>query len=469
MLFLGIVAGLTILFSFGYVSMDQTIMGASLLLLFCVMVVYCLRRVNENITMLVFLIAFFTFLMGRMVMPLFYDTSNLIFDIGGEAFSVPTLTHMYLCLYLALLFVFLGFVLTHYYWTANDEVSHFSTDSDEVLIIRDMTKQFVYFSLPFLFLTTIEKVLFVFREGYFAMYSDFQSRLPYLINLFSSLFEYALFIFLATLPSKKEAKLPIILYLTIAVVSLGTGQRGSFVLSFLFILMYMFLRNKLTPEDGMWISEKGMLVVAGSIPLLLSFLFLMNYLRTERETDMSTNLLLSFFYQQGVSVEVIGYAKDYEMFFPKDKVYLLGDIVDYFRYNVFTRVLTGSGPLEPQSVKHALEDNSLDACLTYLVKPSFYLEGGGLGGCYIADAWKDLGYVGVALVSFIYGFLLSKIPTWFKSNVWLASVGLIMFNQIVFAPRAHAIKPLSIFTSVAVLLIFLYLYWASRNVSSDTL
>ena len=99
-------------------------MGASLLLLFCVMVVYCLRRVNENITMLVFLIAFFTFLMGRMVMPLFYDTSNLIFDIGGEAFSVPTLTHMYLCLYLALLFVFLGFVLTHYYWTANDEVSH---------------------------------------------------------------------------------------------------------------------------------------------------------------------------------------------------------------------------------------------------------------------------------------------------------------------------------------------------------
>ena len=125
--------------------------------------------------------------------------------------------------------------------------------------------------------------------------------------------------------------------------------------------------------------------------------------------------------------------------------------------------------MEPQSVKHALEDNSLDACLTYLVKPSFYLEGGGLGGCYIADAWKDLGYVGVALVSFIYGVLLSKIPTWFKSNVWLASVGLIMFNQIVFAPRAHAIKPLSIFTSVAVLLIFSYLYWASRNVSSDTL
>ena len=466
MMIFGLVTSLTVLFFVGYFTMNQTIMGVILLLLFGIVVVNCLRRINEHITLLVFLIAFFTFLMGRMIIPLFYDTSNLIFDIGGEDFSVSTMSHMYLCLYLSLLFVFVGYTLSSFYWN-NDDKDHFIVDSDEVIVIRDLVKKLLFFSLPFLFLMTIERIFYVFREGYMAMYIDFQSRLPYLVTLFGSLFNYAFFIFLATLPSKKEVKIPIILYLVIAVLSLGTGQRGSFVLSLLFILMYMFLRNKLTPEDGPWISEKGLLVVIASIPVLLSFLFLMKYMRTEDESDMTTNILLSFFYQQGVSVEVIGYAKDYESLFPKGKVYLLGDIIDYFRYNIFTRVLTGSGPLESQSVKHALEDNSLDAALTYLVKPSFYLNGGGLGGCYIAEAWKDLGYLGVCLVSGIYGFLLAKIPQWFKSNVWLASVGLIMFNQIIFAPRAHAIKPISIFTSVAVLLIYAYLYWASRNVETD--
>ena len=468
MLLIGLSLCLSILFLVGFVTMDQTIMGVTLLLLFGGGVVYCLRRISEYITLLVFLIAFFTFLMGRMIIPLFYDTSNLIIDIGGEDFSISTLSHMYLCLYLALLFVFVGFIISHTY-CQNEGNYHFSSDSNEVLIIRDLTKKLLFFALPFIFLTTVESVMYVLREGYFAMYSDFQSRLPYLINLFSSLFNYAIFIFLATLPSKKEAKIPIILYISIAVLSLGTGQRGGFVLSFFFILMYMFLRNKLTPEDGPWISEKGLIAVAASIPLLLAFLFLMNYVRTERDDDMATNVLLSFFYQQGVSVEVIGYTKDYETFFPNGKIYLLGDIIDYFRYNVFTRTLTGSGSVEAQSVKHALEDNSLDAALTYLVKPSFYLSGGGLGGCYIAEAWKDLGYFGVCLVSSIYGFLLAKIPQWFKSNIWLASVGLVMFNQIIYAPRAHAIKPISIFTSVAVLLIYAYLYWASRNIATEEL
>ena len=198
---------------------------------------------------------------------------------------------------------------------------------------------------------------------------------------------------------------------------------------------------------------------------MVSFLFLMVYIRSDRDRSMSENLLISFFYQQGVSVEVIGYTYDCENLFPDGKVYLLGDITDYFRHNIFARLLFGTKSIEPHSIEHALGDNSLDAALTYYVKPDFYLAGGGLGGCYVAEAWKDLGYFGICLVSFLYGILLAKIPLWCRKNLWIGSVGLVMFNQIIFAPRAHAIKPIFVFFSLNVILVYAYLYMTSKKVN----
>ncbi|MBQ9230158.1 MAG: O-antigen polysaccharide polymerase Wzy family protein [Prevotella sp.] len=451
----------TIVFFTGYFTDNQTTMGIALLLLFCYVVFFAIRKIDKHITLLVFAIAFFTFLMGRMILPIFYDTSNLIYDIGGANFSNETISHMDLSLFLALLFVYIGY--KYVYREKYYEKEPFNRDELYVQNVRNLSRKLMYMTFPVALLLTLEKVYLVLTMGYVAMYIDFQSSFPYFVTLIGGWFYHAFFIFLATLPSKKEAKIPLSFYVTISILSLATGQRGSFVLGLLFVVMYLFLRNSLQTGDGSWIGRRGIIAILVSLPLMVSFLFLMVYIRSDRDRSMSENLLISFFYQQGVSAEVIGYTYDYENRFPEGKVYLLGDVTDYFRHNIFARLLFGAKSAEPQSVEHALEDNSLDAALTYFVKPDLYLSGGGLGGCYVAEAWKDLGYFGICLVSFLYGLLLAKIPLWCRKNFWIGSVGLVMFNQIIFAPRAHAIKPIYVFFSLNVIIVYAYLYIASKR------
>lgn len=441
-------------------------MASSLLGLFFILIYYCVKDLNAHITLLVFLIAFFTFLMGRMVLPLFYDISNLLFDIGGADFSKKTQVHMYVCLFLSLFSVFLGY---KYVSLGNKKPNVRFSDKQTIAKIKSYSKRIIYFSYLFALVQILEKVYVVIKNGYTALYLDYESQLPYIFILIAGWFFHAFYIFLATLPTKKEAKIPIILYLSIATISIGSGQRGSFVLGFLFVIMYLFIRNTLRPGNSPWIGKKGIIGLLITLPALLVFLFLMVYIRSDNDSTFSTNFLISFFYQQGVSVEVIGYTYDYEKYFPTGKIYLLGEIVDYIKHNMFTRILFDTKVVEPQTVQHALEDNSLDAAITYIVKPYYYLNGGGLGGCFIAEAWKDFGYMGVCVVSCFYGLLIAKIPIWCRKNVWVSSVGLAMFNQIIFAPRAHAIKPFSIFLSVNVLLIYVFIYIVSKQKSSDYL
>ena len=72
-------------------------------------------------------------------------------------------------------------------------------------------------------------------------------------------------------------------------------------------------------------------------------------------------IILSFIYQQGVSVEVIGYTYEYEDYFPKGKVYSIGDIINYFNHNKIAQVFGDKEPIKSQSIEHALDDHSLDA------------------------------------------------------------------------------------------------------------
>ena len=264
------------------------------------------------------------------------------------------------------------------------------------------------------------------------------------------------------MPSKKECRPIIFLYLFNGISYMGIGQRGSFVLNFLFVITYLFLRNKIRPGNKPWIGRKGIISLLISMPLLVSFLYIFAYIRTDSNVIDSKNLILSFIYQQGVSVEVIGYTYEYEDYFPKGKVYSIGDIINYFNHNKIAQVFGDKEPVKPQSIEHALDDHSLDAALTYFVKPHLYLRGGGLGSSYIAEAWKDFGYIGIIIFSYIYGLILALIPQWCRKGFWWTAIGFIMYNNIIFAPRARAIKFIFEFFSLAVILMLLGLYLYSR-------
>lgn len=131
---------------------------------------------------MVFLVAFFTFLMGRILLPLFTDVNDLIVNIGGAEFHTQTYYHIYTSLFIALLFIYLG-----YHRAAQKDSSipiTYQYDSVGVLAIRKYTKKLSYFTFLFATLSSIEQIRFVLVNGYFAFYVGFGIRTyPYPVIL----------------------------------------------------------------------------------------------------------------------------------------------------------------------------------------------------------------------------------------------------------------------------------------------
>lgn len=433
-----------------------------LFFLFAFLICQVLKDLTRNITFAIFLVSFYTFLMGRVTLGVFMDTSMIHAILGSGDFSRQADIHIYVSLFVALLFFYYGYISV-FDETRRGRWCMIKETDYETRQVRKLSRRLMFLTIPFNVLITLETVWFVITHGYFEYYISFESRLPYIITLIAYSYDFLFIFFLATLPSKKEAKLPIIIYVLIGVFSLGSGQRGGFVLSILLVITYFFLRNDISKDGEKWITKKHIFILMSILPFFMGFLFAVSYVRTDRDVDTSFNIILSFLYQQGVSVEVIGYGYDYDKVFPVGRMYLLGDIVDYFRHNFIAKLLFDAKSVEPQSVDHALNDYAYDAALTYFVKSHDYLNGVGLGSSYIAEAWHDLGYFGVGMVSYIYGVVLAKVPKWCKTSIWKASAALLMYVNIIYAPRSRADKFIYVFISFVVLAIYLYLYFKSRS------
>ncbi len=91
----------------------------------------------------------------------------------------------------------------------------------------------------------IHRITFHIQVEYHGMYDRYQIFAP-----------TAFYIFLSTLPEKKDAKVPIMLYILYAFLSLGTGRRVNFITSLLIIFAYAMCKNKIKPGEKPWIGKK---------------------------------------------------------------------------------------------------------------------------------------------------------------------------------------------------------------------
>ena len=98
---------LSFVFIMGYWGENEMVMLTTLFSLFAYQCIYTFRNINDRITLLVFLVAFFTFLMGRILLPLFTDVNDLIVNIGGAEFHTQTyLSHLYEPFYRLIVYLF---------------------------------------------------------------------------------------------------------------------------------------------------------------------------------------------------------------------------------------------------------------------------------------------------------------------------------------------------------------------------
>ena len=174
--------------------------------------------------------------------------------------------------------------------------------------------------------------------------------------------------------------------------------------------------------------------------------------------------ILDIFTSQGVSISVIGYEKMYENVIPENKLYSFGTIIDFLKYNPISSVLFDFVEYTGQNAERALNGNYMAHIISYLVLPSNYSLGRGLGSSYIAELYHDFGYIGVFLGNIIYGIVIKVCSSFNKYQIWIRYVCLVMINAILLAPRSTADGFLSSLTGMEVWLSGLLVWVISKSI-----
>ncbi len=66
-----------------------------------------------------------------------------------------------------------------------------------------------------------------------------------------------------------------------------------------------------------------------------------------------------------------------------------------------------------------------------------YLQGHGVGSCYIAELYHDFGMIGVMIGSFFYGYILKKINNIQFENYLGDGILIAMIYYVILAPRGN--------------------------------
>ena len=212
--------GITVIFL--SVPLNWPVLITAILVIWIMLMYYTLKNAEVRAAYLVYLIAFFTFLIGREVLERYgLHTITLVFS---ESIN----HHAELCILLALISTFVAYLISSKFKTKSTNKT-INYNSDTYRVVRTVSKYFFYITYSFTLLTVLDVVRFVFKNGYYAYYTSYVSGLPYVLIKAGDIAPISLWVFLATMPSKKSVKLPVALYVIYLIVSLGTGRRFGFV------------------------------------------------------------------------------------------------------------------------------------------------------------------------------------------------------------------------------------------------
>lgn len=434
---IGVVISILILL-IGYLGQNFNMMLISVFILFAVLMSLSIKGKGKTLILLIFLISFFTLLLGN------YFFSMIIGNDWTIDFSESINQHIIFCLYLSLLGILIGFCIANR--LKETKKNDYDIEDDEKMKkIRVSARILFFLTIFFKIITVMEKIIFVQNNSYIALYTGYNSGLPEIVHKLSQINEFFFYVFLATIPSKDEIKKTMICFLSIEVISILSGGRTMAVTAVLFLLAYfMFREYRAREKQGqkyIWVKKRYITYSIILIPVIIAFLGAYNIIRNDIKIE-NFNIIkefVNFFKDQGGSVKLIGYVKEYKEILPDtNTTYVFNPIIAFFREGIIGRYIFGIIPYKPQTIELALYGNNLGATLSYIIMPNEYLKGHGLGTQYIAEVYTDLGYIGVFIFNLLLGILLRKISfrtdlKWFFSAIYMSIIRLIIFMPRDFA------------------------------------
>lgn len=413
---------------------SATFFGA--VLIFFIGFIFMMKEMDKNIFIITFLISFFAFLIG----------SELICMLGLEKnrylFPDDINSHAYIAIVISLLSLFTTYILTNAYlrkrYRGNSTAEVLSS---RILSVRKVSLVVFYVLLVFKVIVNLSEVLFTRTFGYSSFYTDYYFQGPGIFIKLADMCTTAFFVFLGTMPKKKECRIPVAIYICVNLITIFTGRRNDLIITLLLMFIYYCVRNILYSYNEVWVSKKHLVILVLVSPLILSILSAISSVRAGTDSNIAISYfkgITNFFYQQGFSINIIKWEKSLESSIP-NKVYSLGQIYEFFTTrNFISRALFDFKTFSGQTVERAMEGHRMSYLLSYLVYPWSYANGYGVGSCYIAEAFHDFGYLGVILFNGIYGFLFARFNYIKYRGPVIMAISFLMMQQLLLAPRSYA-------------------------------
>ena len=392
------------------------------------LVFYAYSDMDNRGMLFAFLIAFFVFLLGR-------DFLQEFFKYKIENFDTKTQNHTWICISISLVTIAFAYPLCSPKYKKKN-LKRKKENKTYILLVRKIGLLVYYFSWIFAIISKIVVGRFVSARGFTDYYTDYSEYLSgntylYIISKMELIMPVAWCIYLATLPSKKQVKIPLFLYIFYLIVSLGSGQRSTAILGILFIFVYCIYRNGINPEEK-WMTKKMTVGVILMLPFLAIFVSAYNIWREGGDVNSLSFFdgILGFFYDQGVTCNVLKRAYMYKEQIPK-QIYTL----EFLHSGILAR-LFNIKVYHGNTIDHAMHGGSFTHTLGYIVMQSTYLSGRGTGTSYIAELYQDFNYIGVILGNIIYSILLSRIAKKEDNDsLFKKSIKFMIITQLLWAPR----------------------------------
>ena len=324
---------------------------------------------------------------------------------------------------------------------------------------------FISFCVPYL-LYLYQAVKFVVENGYLAVYLNESSTTvdnP-ILRISDDLCVAGIYLYLSTFPIGKKYILVSCFYIFTLLILLGTGGRSATFTQVLAFLVYLGIR-------GIRVNWRWMLrfVLIGFS--LIYVAQLVNDFRDSGFKDLDqkkddvvfTQLIQSFFWQQGTSIQTIGRTIQYVDEVANGWLYFVGPITNSFRENRLMEYL-GLGIPNGQTLGTVREGYSWADWLSYKVSPRYYLNGHGMGSSAIAESYLLGNMFGVIIVGYMCTFIIMRFAGRCKKKYSYMYILFYVLPVFFMSPRA---EPLSVITALyrpfCVLFCVQLIYWFKRK------
>lgn len=394
------------------------------------LMIYSLLNLKCRISLFAFGFCFFNFLLGRQFLEKF-------FSYKVEDFSKKTNIHAELAILISLITIFIFYIFFSKENRNNiDKTDNINTTRTN--IIRDISKKLFYLSNSFGIINALIKSYLAINNGYYSTFTgdgisiQQNNIIIYVFDKFEQMLPIFVAIFFATLPKKKQCKKIILFYLIYLILTIFTGHRSNFIVGILWIIVYLVYRENNSEE--IWIEKKYLVAACLSFPLFIILLGVVGQLRIGLNVKNFNvfKIFIDFFYDQGVSINVIKRSYNLSELLNSDRYYSLSFIPE----SIIGRML-GFKQYVGNTVEHAQKGYNLSHALSYALMGNKYLNGVGTGTSYIAELNHDFGYVGVFFGNILYAWLLAMFNRVKAKKIYFKAAIFLIMRQLLWSPRGN--------------------------------